>query len=93
MTTCVWVCRQSCIDVVEAYRLGKYDNLNFPHGLRRFPVWRGGSNVEAYRLGKYDNLTLVVVYLHHSNVVEAYRLGKYDNRWYRLRSDLMTIGH
>ena len=55
--------------VVEAYRLGKYDNLNFPHGLRRFPVWRGGSNVEAYRLGKYDN------------------------KWYRLRSDLIIIGH
>ena len=26
-------------------------------------------------------------------VVEAYRLGKYDNKWYRLRSDLMIIGH
>ena len=26
-------------------------------------------------------------------VVEAYRLGKYDNKRYRLRSDLMIIGH
>ena len=36
--------------VVEAYRLGKYENFVF-RGLIRF--WEGV--VEAYRLGKYDN--------------------------------------
>ena len=39
--------------VVEAYRLDRYDNI--PFGLRRFPVFRGRSNVEAYRLDRYDN--------------------------------------
>ena len=55
MTTNINTIQIGFPNVVETYRLGKYDNLDFPHGLRRFPVLRGGSNVEAYRLGKYDN--------------------------------------
>ena len=35
--------------VVEAYRLGKYDNILTLDGTPIFMV------VEAYRLGKYDN--------------------------------------
>ena len=64
-----------CFDdglVVEAYRLGKYDNFSSLSVSVRTCV------VEAYGLGKYDNLR---VHNHCVSVavVEAYRLGKYDN--------------
>ena len=59
-------------NVVEAYRLGKYDNFKFA-GTHFSPVV-----VEAYRLGKYDNKIDILV-LGYLPVVEAYRLGKYDN--------------
>ena len=59
--------------VVEAYRLGKYDNINVNYQIGHAHV------VEAYRLGKYDNYYYVLQNSQLPNVVEAYRLGKYDN--------------
>ena len=60
--------------VVEAYRLGRYDNLSlYSHWRDPYPV------VEAYRLGRYDNLFPSRIPRDH-HVVEAYRLGRYDNR-------------
>ena len=60
-------------EVVEAYRLGKYDNA-----LQMFIALTERGVVEAYRLGKYDNISLSPL-LKRLCVVEAYRLGKYDN--------------
>ena len=73
MTTLInYVTKNEC-DVVEAYRLDRYDNL-LVASKRSLPF----SVVEAYRLDRYDN------FLAHReavdcSVVEAYRLDRYDN--------------
>ena len=52
-------------DVVEAYRLDRYDNFYRARGSKHQGV------VEAYRLDRYDNKFGVII-LALSKVVEAY---------------------
>ena len=61
------------IEVVEAYRLDRYDNFTIIIiALRALIV------VEAYRLDRYDNFIFSPIRW-PSLVVEAYRLDRYDN--------------
>ena len=63
---------QSRLQVVEAYRLDRYDNL-VP-----FRTTLTLAVVEAYRLDRYDNPVRQVARI-AALVVEAYRLDRYDN--------------
>ena len=60
-------------DVVEVYRLDRYDNSHRP----TFSAFH--SVVEVYRLDRYDNTSLMVLRLGLTLVVEVYRLDRYDN--------------
>ncbi len=50
MTTNVAHCQLLLVEVVEAYRLDRYDNMSLTEHLDAKEV------VEAYRLDRYDNL-------------------------------------
>ena len=58
--------------VVEAYRLDRYDNSYLDTYVLEQVV------VEAYRLDRYDNISFVATDL-ILKVVEVYRLDRYDN--------------